>query len=127
MSRTGRLFSFVALGEAVTWAGLLIGMFLKYVTDTTDLGVFIFGRLHGGMFLVYFVVAVYAAVKLQWPWWVSVLAILAAVPPLVTLPLEVALRRHNLLHARNDRRPSKLMKRRRGAVDDAPLSGVGSE
>lgn len=91
--RTGRVFAVVALVEAFTWAGLLAGMFLKYVTETTELGVTVFGRLHGGAFLVYVAVALVAAVRLRWPWWVTGLALAAAVPPLVTLPLERWLRR----------------------------------
>ncbi|MFL0448196.1 DUF3817 domain-containing protein [Corynebacterium xerosis] len=106
MSRTGRVFAIVALGEAITWAGLLIGMFFKYVTETTDIGVVIFGRLHGGMFLVYFVIAIVAAIVLKWPWWVGLLAVLAAVPPLVTLPLEIVLRKTGLLRSPGDRRPA---------------------
>jgi len=89
----GRLFAVVALVEAFTWAGLLVGMVLKHVTQTTELGVAVFGRLHGGAFLLYTVVALVAAVRLRWPWWVAGIALAAAVPPLVTLPLERWLRR----------------------------------
>ena len=32
------LFRRLAFAEAVTWALLLTGMFLKYVTETTELG-----------------------------------------------------------------------------------------
>lgn len=38
-SLMGRLFTLATIGEAATWGGLLIGMFLKYVTETTALGV----------------------------------------------------------------------------------------
>ncbi len=33
-------------------------------------------------------VTLFAALRLRWPWWASALALLAAIPPLVTLPLE---------------------------------------
>ena len=91
--RVGRVFAVVALVEAFTRAGLLVGMVLKHVTQTTELGVAVFGRLHGGAFMLYVVVALVAAVRLRWPWWVAGLALAAAVPPLVTLPLERWLRR----------------------------------
>tara|TARA_R100001015_G_C4617096_1_gene173309 strand:- start:290 stop:667 length:378 start_codon:yes stop_codon:yes gene_type:complete len=94
---TARLFAIAALIEALTWAGLLLGMFLKYVTETTDLGVWLFGRLHGAAFVFYVVVTVIAAGRLRWPLWASALAILAAIPPLVTLPLEIWFRRLGLL------------------------------
>lgn len=99
----GRVFAAVAFIEALTWAGLLVGMFLKYVTETTTMGVTIFGRLHGFAFIAYGVVTVLAAVRLRWPWWAALLAIVAAVPPLVTLPLEMWFRRRGLLADRADR------------------------
>ena len=37
------------------------------------------------------------AVRLRWPWWASALALLAAIPPLVTLPLEWWFKRRGLL------------------------------
>ena len=101
--RVGRVFAVVALVEAFTWAGLLVGMVLKHVTQTTELGVAVFGRLHGGAFLLYVVVALVAAVRLRWPWWVTGLALAAAVPPLVTLPLERWLRRTGRLAVPVDR------------------------
>lgn len=93
----GRLFSIVALVEAATWAGLLVGMLLKYGTGTTDLGVWLFGRLHGAAFLVYVAVAFIAGARLRWPMWALLLAVLAAIPPLATLPLERWYRRRGLL------------------------------
>lgn len=92
-----KAFIVAAFLEAFTWAGLLAGMFLKYVTGTTDVGVSIFGALHGGMFLIYLATALITAITLRWPWWVATLSILAAVPPLVTIPLEIWLRRRGHL------------------------------
>ena len=97
MSPIGKLFATVALIEASTWAGLLVGMYLKYASGTTDLGVWLFGRLHGAAFLLYVVVAFVAGARLRWPMWALLLAVLAAIPPLVTLPLEIWFRRRGLL------------------------------
>jgi len=36
---------------------------------------------------------------LRWPWWAALLALAAAVPPLVTLPLEWWFKRRGLLSA----------------------------
>ena len=94
------MYAVAAILEGITWAGLLVGMLLKYVTETTDLGVWLFGRLHGAAFLFYVVVAVISALRLRWPWWASLLALLAAVPPLVTVPLEMWFRRIGLLAPR---------------------------
>lgn len=93
----GKWFSISALVEAVTWTGLLIGMYLKYGAGTTDAVVWWFGRLHGVAFLVYFIVAIIAAQKLRWSARDAALAILAAIPPLVTWPLEVWFKRRGLL------------------------------
>lgn len=93
------LFIIAARVEAFTWAGLLIGMLLKYTLEITDSGVWLFGRLHGAAFLFYFAVALIAAHRLRWPFWASLLAILAAIPPLVTLPLEIWFARCGLLTA----------------------------
>ncbi|MCW1777678.1 DUF3817 domain-containing protein [Pantoea ananatis] len=72
---------------------------LKYGTQTTELGVWLFGRLHGVAFLLYVVASLLAALRLRWPWWAWALSLLAALPPLVTVPLEVWFRRIGLLGA----------------------------
>ncbi len=78
----------VALFEAFTWAGLLVGMFLKHVTDTTEAGVRIFGPIHGAAFLLYIAVTFYAAKKLRWDGGATIVALAAAVPPLATIIVE---------------------------------------
>lgn len=103
ISASGRVFAWVAFFEALTWAGLLLGMLLKYGTGTTDLLVWLFGRLHGVAFLLYVAVTVVTALRLRWPWWATLLAVLAAVPPLVTLPLEIWFRRLGLLASAEQR------------------------
>ncbi|MCC8557460.1 DUF3817 domain-containing protein [Xanthomonas vesicatoria] len=100
LSPMGRLFAVAALIEGVTWAGLLLGMVLKYGTQTTEVVVWLFGRLHGGAFLFYVVVSVLAALRLRWPWWAWALSLLAALPPLVTVPLEMWFRCIGLLGQR---------------------------
>ncbi|WP_372382917.1 DUF3817 domain-containing protein [Xanthomonas sp. NCPPB 1068] len=97
LSPMGRLFAVAAFIEGVTWAGLLLGMWLKYGLQSTELVVWLFGRLHGAAFLFYLAVSVLAALRLRWPWWAWVLSLLAAVPPLVTVPLEMWFRRIGLL------------------------------
>ncbi|WP_238581578.1 DUF3817 domain-containing protein [Demequina aestuarii] len=91
--RLGRAFVVVAIIEAFTWTGLLLGMLLEHVLDVTEWGVTIFGPLHGTAFLIYVIVAVAAAVKFRWSLGVCALAGLAAVPPLTTIPLERWMRR----------------------------------
>ena len=101
LAPAGRLFAVAAFIEGFTWAGLLIGMWLKYGPVGNELGVKIFGPLHGGAFLFYVVVTVLVAMRLRWPWWAWLLALLAAIPPLVTVPLEIWFRRIGLLDKRS--------------------------
>ena len=54
------VFRRVAIAEAVTWALLLTGMFLKYVTETTELGVRVFGMVHGVVFIAYCLTTVWS-------------------------------------------------------------------
>lgn len=79
------LFRRVAVAEAITWALLLTGMFLKYVTETTELGVSVFGMLHGVVFVAYAVVAVVVAVDQRWTAGRTLAAFASAVPPFATV------------------------------------------
>ena len=81
-------FRVVAVAEALSWLGLLLGMFVKYVPETTELGVKVFGPIHGGVFLAYVVVALLAARVLRWSPATTVLALLASVPPLASVWFE---------------------------------------
>jgi integral membrane protein len=84
----GSLFRLVARAEAVTWALLLTGMFLKYVTRTTEVGVQLGGMLHGVVFVAYVVVSLAVAVDARWSAGRTVVALLSAVPPFATLWFE---------------------------------------
>lgn len=88
VSSIGRYYVLVAWIEAFTWTGLLIGMFLKYVTDTTERGVELFGPIHGVAFIVYALVTLVAGIKRRWKGSVILIALLAAIPPLATIAAE---------------------------------------
>lgn len=92
-----RLFRTLAVAEAITWTLLLIGMFLKYVTETTELGVRIFGMVHGVVFIAYGLVTVIVAIDQRWSLPRAVLGLAAAVPPFATLPFEAYADRRGLL------------------------------
>ena len=92
-----RAFVTVAFVEAFTWAGLLVGMYLEHVAGVTELGVWLFGRLHGAAFLAYCATTLLAAWVLRWDARVTLVALLASVPPLATALFEVVARRRGLL------------------------------
>lgn len=92
-----RLFRALATAEAITWALLLAGMFLKYVTETTELGVSVFGMVHGVVFIAYGLATLVVAVDQRWSLGRLVLGLAAAVPPFATLPFERYADRRGLL------------------------------
>jgi integral membrane protein len=92
-----RLFRTVAVAEAFTWAGLLAGMFLKYVTETTEVGVQVFGMLHGVVFVAYVLTTVVVAVDQRWSAGRTLAGLACAVPPFLTLVFERYAERHDLL------------------------------
>lgn len=83
------LFRRVAVAEAVTWALLLVGMFLKYVTETTDVAVRVFGMLHGVVFIAYCLATLVVAVDQRWKTGRTLLGLGASIPPFFTLLFDV--------------------------------------
>ncbi|SDH46234.1 integral membrane protein [Actinokineospora alba] len=83
----GRL-RIVALAEAVSWVGLLIGMFFKYATDLGEFGVKVFGPIHGAVFVAYIVVVAFTAREQRWNRWTTIWAFASSIPPLATILFE---------------------------------------
>ncbi|GAB2742696.1 DUF3817 domain-containing protein [Nocardioides pakistanensis] len=83
------LFKAVAVAEALSWAGLLVGMYLKHVAGTTERGVQVFGALHGGIFVAYVALALLLAWRLRWSPRVALTALACSVPPFATVIFEV--------------------------------------
>ncbi|SFP31268.1 integral membrane protein [Amycolatopsis arida] len=78
------VFRVVAVAEAFSWAGLLVGMFFKYVVDLGEGGVPVLGMVHGIIFVLYVAVTLAVFRPLAWRPKTLVLALLASVPPLFT-------------------------------------------
>lgn len=84
-SKAALVFRVAAVAEALSWAGLLIGMFLKYVVHSShEGGVPVLGMVHGVIFLLYVIVSASVAKPLAWRRKTVVLALLASIPPLFT-------------------------------------------
>lgn len=95
--RVRQLFRVVAFAEACSWLGLLIGMYIKYVPETTELGVKIFGPIHGGIFVAYLLVTLTARSTFGWSLRTTFWAAVASVPPFATAVFEVVADRKGLL------------------------------
>ncbi len=81
-------FRIAAIAEAVSWTGLLVGMVFKYLVVGNDIGVTVFGPIHGGLFLFYLGVTALVCRPLGWSIRTRMLAVVASVPPLGTLVFE---------------------------------------
>ena len=129
------LFRTVAIAEACSWAGLLAGMFFKHVTRTTEVGVQVFGPIHGVIFVAYLVSIVLVRKPLRWGRGTVLVAAIASIPPFATLAFEVwADRRGRLTPATDGTARARLhprLTRRAGgprhvvpAVPDASSGGA---
>lgn len=98
-SRVRAVFRVVAFAEACSWLGLLIGMYIKYVPETTEAGVKIFGPIHGGIFLVYLLMVLTARSTFGWSMKTTFWAAVASIPPFATAVFEVIAERKGLLSA----------------------------
>ena len=92
-----QLFRAVAVAEALTWVGLLAGMYVKYVPETTEVGVQVFGPIHGAVFVLYVAATLLTARRLRWSPGTALLALAASVPPFATVAFEVWARRSGRL------------------------------
>lgn len=94
-------FRIVAVAEALSWIGLLAGMFVKYGLETTELGVQIFGPIHGGIFIAYVLVTLLVSRVLRWSLRTTLLALVCSVPPLATVWFERVATRNGRLPQRD--------------------------
>ncbi|MBN6033831.1 DUF3817 domain-containing protein [Amycolatopsis sp. 195334CR] len=87
-SKAAVLFRVAAVAEALSWAGLLIGMFFKYVVESGDGGVPVLGMVHGVVFVVYLLTSLLVTKPLGWKAGTLLLALVSSIPPLATWAFE---------------------------------------
>lgn len=90
------LFRILAVAEAVTWTLLIAGLVLRATTGWA-LGVTIGGGIHGFVFLAYAGVALLVGIDRRWRPGLVVLAVVSAIVPYATIPVERGLDRRGKL------------------------------
>src|SRR4051794_32423346 len=79
-------FRLIALAEAVSWVGLLIGMYFKYLsTPGSEIGVKVFGMAHGLVFIAFVVAGLLVGISADWAPRTWLLALLASIVPLCSV------------------------------------------
>ena len=91
------LFRSVAIAEAITWALLIAGMVMKYVLQVGEFGVQIGGFLHGLVFIAFGLTAGFVGVNQHWGAKLTAIAMVTAIVPFVTIPLDRSLEKNGLL------------------------------
>lgn len=81
-------FRLVAVVEALTWAGLLVGMLFKYVLADDERGVQLFGPLHGAAFIAYVLAVLAFRRTFAWGLPVTLAALACGVPPFASVVFE---------------------------------------
>lgn len=102
LAPSGYAYMAIAFLEAVTWAGLLIGMYQKHIAGLEENLVPLFGSVHGLVFMLYLGVTWIASRSLGWSKRTTFLSMAAGVPPFLTIPVELWLRRSGRLSRRLD-------------------------
>lgn len=95
-----QVFITVATLEALSWLALLIGMYFKWIAQSTDRGVQIFGMVHGIVFMCYLVALVWVARSRRWDTRTALLGAVSSIPPFMTLWFERWALRRELLQPR---------------------------
>ena len=73
----------IAFAEAVSWVGLLTGMYFKYLgSPQTEVGVKVFGPIHGGIFIAFVVAALLVGIAFKWDAVTGLSALLGSIVPL---------------------------------------------
>jgi integral membrane protein len=87
-NRSASVFRITAVAEACSWFGLLVGMFFKYVVVHNEIGVKVFGPVHGGLFVAYLAALLWVAARERWRLGRLFLGAAAAIPPFTSVVFE---------------------------------------
>ncbi len=90
------LFRTLAFAEAVSWTLLIAGLVVRATTGWAP-AVTIGGGIHGFVFLSYGATVVLVALNNRWPAGPTTVALISAIVPYATIPVELWVHRRGLL------------------------------
>jgi integral membrane protein len=91
------LFSYFALGEAITWGLLISGLIARTLLETPPILITVVGATHGFMFLSYATTAALVGVNNRWGMMQTSLGVMLAIVPFATIPFEKWLNKRKML------------------------------
>lgn len=95
-SAPARLYRVLAIAEAITWT-ILISALIARALGVDPVVVTIGGGIHGFVFLAYGATAILVALNQRWKIGVAVVAVVSAVIPYATIPVDTWLHRSGRL------------------------------
>ena len=93
-----RVFFAVAIAETCSWAGLLAGMYVKYLGSGNEIGVQIFGPVHGALVIAYVGAVLLLARNADWSLRKTGVGLLCGIPPLASIWFERKVARERRSH-----------------------------
>lgn len=84
-----KLYSVLAIAEAVTWTGLITGLILRASAGIDPTLFVVIGGIHGFVFITYGATAILVAINQRWHFGVGLLAVITAIVPYATIPFEI--------------------------------------
>lgn len=107
--RTIRLFfRTAAIAEAVSWAGMLTALMIKYPLQGSPIWVSIWGWVHGILWIVFVIACLAAAIRFRWSWWVALIGLAVSTLPFLTVPFDWWMERSGRLLDRGATEAAKL-------------------
>lgn len=95
-----QLFSYFALGEAITWGLLISGLIARALLPTPEMLITVVGATHGFMFLSYAVTAALVGVNNRWGLYRTSIGVILAIVPFATIPFEKSLLKKKMLEGK---------------------------
>ena len=91
------LFAYFALGEAITWGLLILGLLAREFLQVPGVTITVVGATHGFMFLSYSVTAALVGMNNRWSLAQTATGVILAIVPFATVPYEKWLLKRKML------------------------------